>query len=272
MISAAANKQTEIVALLKGGRFAFVGVRRAVMTTHGIRAGMAVYVDMFSADDVTPRGIAAEFIGTLLVVFTGCLAATSESAGLAAIAFAFGLATMVLMFCTADLSGRWRSCVIVCGYQPASVALRDICSAACRCQRHRWEPEPRCFFQPAGHLPGAPLSSFVDRPRHYDIVIVATDVGAEIRCVRNRSDRWRRRGGIPRSSREARRVRSASIVLTLPACCVIDAAAGCSVDGGHTAQNGAQTFPHIAAWQACIIEVLKSRPFLHFERSARALA
>merc|ERR1712167_342626 len=48
---------------------------------------------------------AAEAIGVFLFVFTGCGAAISAGGGLYPIAFAFGLATMVLVFATADISG-----------------------------------------------------------------------------------------------------------------------------------------------------------------------
>jgi len=155
------------------------------MTTTEFRAGMAVYVDMFSADDVTPRGIAAEFIGTLLVVFTGCLAATSESAGLAAIAFAFGLATMVLMFCTADLSGA----NVTGGNLNPAVSFSQL--VTCRMS------VPKFAAYVIAQIGGAVVAAF--------LVQAVKPVG---------------------------------------------------VDGGHTAQNGAQTFPHIAAWQACIIEII----------------
>merc|ERR1712167_520785 len=48
---------------------------------------------------------AAEAIGVFLFVFTGCGAAISAGGGLYPIAFAFGLAIMVLVFATADISG-----------------------------------------------------------------------------------------------------------------------------------------------------------------------
>merc|ERR1711871_664357 len=51
------------------------------------------------------RGGAAEAIGVFLFVFTGCGAAISVGGGLYPIAFAFGLAIMVLVFATADISG-----------------------------------------------------------------------------------------------------------------------------------------------------------------------
>merc|ERR1712070_941952 len=51
------------------------------------------------------RGGAAEAIGVFLFVFTGCGAAISIGGGLYPVAFAFGLAIMVLMFATADISG-----------------------------------------------------------------------------------------------------------------------------------------------------------------------
>merc|ERR1712078_250994 len=51
------------------------------------------------------RGGAAEAIGVFLFVFTGCGAAISVGGGLYPIAFAFGLAIMVLVFATADVSG-----------------------------------------------------------------------------------------------------------------------------------------------------------------------
>merc|ERR1711934_539382 len=51
------------------------------------------------------RGGIAEAIGVFLFVFTGCGAAISAGGGLYPIAFAFGLAIMVLVFATADISG-----------------------------------------------------------------------------------------------------------------------------------------------------------------------
>merc|ERR1711998_424815 len=51
------------------------------------------------------RGGAAEAIGVFLFVFTGCGAAISVGGGLYPVAFAFGLAIMVLVFATADISG-----------------------------------------------------------------------------------------------------------------------------------------------------------------------
>merc|ERR1712167_483275 len=48
---------------------------------------------------------AAEAIGVFLCVFTGCGAAISVGGGLYPVAFAFGLAIMVLVFATADISG-----------------------------------------------------------------------------------------------------------------------------------------------------------------------
>merc|ERR1712137_1475284 len=51
------------------------------------------------------RGGIAEAIGVFLFVFTGCGAAISAGGGLYPIAFAFGLAIMVLVFATADVSG-----------------------------------------------------------------------------------------------------------------------------------------------------------------------
>merc|ERR1711977_464957 len=51
------------------------------------------------------RGGIAEAIGVFLFVFTGCGAAISAGGGLYPIAFSFGLAIMVLVFCTADISG-----------------------------------------------------------------------------------------------------------------------------------------------------------------------
>merc|ERR1711937_348864 len=51
------------------------------------------------------RGGIAEAIGVFLFVFTGCGAAISAGGGLYPIAFAFGLAFMVLVFATADISG-----------------------------------------------------------------------------------------------------------------------------------------------------------------------
>merc|ERR1712070_1325282 len=51
------------------------------------------------------RGGAAEAIGVFLFVFTGCGAAISIGGGLYPVAFAFGLAIMVLVFATADISG-----------------------------------------------------------------------------------------------------------------------------------------------------------------------
>jgi len=141
---------------------------------------MTRYVDMFSLDDVTTRGIAAEFIGTLLVVFTGCLAATSASAGLAAIAFAFGLATMVLMFCAADISG---------GNLNPAVSFSQL--VTCRMS------VPKFAAYAVAQLAGAIVASFV-----------------------------------------------------------VSAVKPIGVEEGHTSQEGAQTFPHIAAWQACLIEVI----------------
>merc|ERR1712093_61219 len=54
---------------------------------------------------VLVRGGCAEAIGVFLFVFTGCGAAISAGGGLYPIAFAFGLAIMVLVFATADISG-----------------------------------------------------------------------------------------------------------------------------------------------------------------------
>jgi len=54
---------------------------------------------------VLVRGGCAETIGVFLFVFTGCGAAISAGGGLYPIAFAFGLAIMVLVFATADISG-----------------------------------------------------------------------------------------------------------------------------------------------------------------------
>merc|ERR1712078_644159 len=54
---------------------------------------------------VLGRGGCAEAIGVFLFVFTGCGAAISAGGGLYPIAFAFGLAIMVLVFATADISG-----------------------------------------------------------------------------------------------------------------------------------------------------------------------
>merc|ERR1712159_155562 len=51
------------------------------------------------------RGGAAEAIGVFLFVFTGCGAAISVGGGLYPVAFAYGLAIMVLVFATADVSG-----------------------------------------------------------------------------------------------------------------------------------------------------------------------
>merc|ERR1711998_386097 len=51
------------------------------------------------------RGGAAEARGVFLFVFTGCGAAISVGGNLYPIAFAFGLAIMVLVFATADISG-----------------------------------------------------------------------------------------------------------------------------------------------------------------------
>merc|ERR1711896_35741 len=51
------------------------------------------------------RGGIAEAIGVFLFVFSGCGAAISAGGGLYPIAFAFGLAIMVLVFATADISG-----------------------------------------------------------------------------------------------------------------------------------------------------------------------
>merc|ERR1712070_761073 len=71
------------------------------------------------------RGGAAEAIGVFLFVFTGCGAAISVGGGLYPVAFAFGLAIMVLVFATADISGGHLNPAVTIAFLAAQKLVGD---------------------------------------------------------------------------------------------------------------------------------------------------
>merc|ERR1711939_427739 len=71
------------------------------------------------------RGGIAEAIGVFLFVFTGCGAAISVGGGLYPVAFAFGLAIMVLVFATADISGGHLNPAVTIAFLAAQKLVGD---------------------------------------------------------------------------------------------------------------------------------------------------
>jgi len=87
---------------------------------------------------VLVRGGCAEAIGVFLFVFTGCGAAISAGGGLYPIAFAFGLAIMVLVFATADISGGHLNpavsiAFLVTQVDPKFTVVKCIVCILCQC-------------------------------------------------------------------------------------------------------------------------------------------